>query len=154
MPCTRHDEAEEQHMHGFIFQSLARSDQGSTELASGESTPSGFICASSACRPCHEGCAAEKGEHGDHGLTEALVVAEEAEHRRADEAVSTWPIARPRSQKVATRKQRTFLSGRGSTEISALDRAARNACRPCSSLPRQHSQPDMPLWSGSMGPSG
>jgi mannose-6-phosphate isomerase-like protein (cupin superfamily) len=33
MPCTRHDEAEEHHMHGFSFQSLARSEQGSTELA-------------------------------------------------------------------------------------------------------------------------
>jgi mannose-6-phosphate isomerase-like protein (cupin superfamily) len=33
MPCTRHDEAEEQQLHGFTFQSLARSEQGSTELA-------------------------------------------------------------------------------------------------------------------------
>src|SRR5689334_12733468 len=33
MPRTRHDEAPEQQLHGFTFRSLARSDQGSTELA-------------------------------------------------------------------------------------------------------------------------
>jgi len=33
MPYTRHDEAEEQQLHGFTFRSLARSEQGSTELA-------------------------------------------------------------------------------------------------------------------------
>ena len=33
MPRTRHDEAEQQHLHGFTFQSLARSELGSTELA-------------------------------------------------------------------------------------------------------------------------
>jgi mannose-6-phosphate isomerase-like protein (cupin superfamily) len=33
MPCTRHDETQVQELHGFAFQSLARSDRGSTELA-------------------------------------------------------------------------------------------------------------------------
>jgi mannose-6-phosphate isomerase-like protein (cupin superfamily) len=33
MPYTRHDEAQEQELHGFTFQSLARSERGSTELA-------------------------------------------------------------------------------------------------------------------------
>jgi len=33
MPRTRYDEAEEQQLHGFTFRSLARSAQGSTELA-------------------------------------------------------------------------------------------------------------------------
>ena len=33
MPYTRRDEAPEQQLHGFTFQSLARSEQGSTELA-------------------------------------------------------------------------------------------------------------------------
>jgi mannose-6-phosphate isomerase-like protein (cupin superfamily) len=33
MPITRHAEAPEQHLHGFAFRSLARSERGSTELA-------------------------------------------------------------------------------------------------------------------------
>jgi mannose-6-phosphate isomerase-like protein (cupin superfamily) len=33
MPYTRHNEAPEQQLHGFTFQSLARSEQGATELA-------------------------------------------------------------------------------------------------------------------------
>ena len=33
MPITKHAETVEQQMHGFAFRSLARSEQGSTELA-------------------------------------------------------------------------------------------------------------------------
>jgi mannose-6-phosphate isomerase-like protein (cupin superfamily) len=33
MPITRNDEAIEQHLHGFTFRSMARSERGSTELA-------------------------------------------------------------------------------------------------------------------------